>query len=68
MLSFLMLCVMFITYSNIERNLGHAWFLGPHTLGKLVFLTICGRTKQNLGHAWLLRPHTLGKLVPLLVC
>ena len=68
MFLFLMLCIVFIIYSNIEQNFGHAWFLGPHTLGKSVFLTIYGMTKQNLDHVWLLRPYTLGKLVSLLIC
>ena len=22
---------------DIKQNIGHAWFLGPHTLGKLIF-------------------------------
>ena len=35
---FITLCVMHSTIClNIEQNLGHAWFLGPHTLGKLIF-------------------------------
>ena len=48
---------------SIKQNHGYVWLLGPHTLGKLVFLIIRLGVKQNNGHAWLLRPHTLGKLM-----
>ena len=61
------LCVVFITCLNIKQNLSYAWFLGPHTLGKLIFLVICLSIKQNLVHAWLLGSHTLGKLI-LIIC
>ena len=27
-------------YLNIKQNLGHAWLLGLHTLGKLIFQLI----------------------------
>ena len=34
---FIILCVMRSTIGlNIKQNLGHVWFLGPHTLGKLI--------------------------------
>ena len=26
---------------NIKQNLGYAWLLEPHALGKLIFLVIC---------------------------
>ena len=55
--------ILLITYLSIKQNLGHAWFLGPHTLGKLVLLIICLSIKQNHGHAWLLGLHTVGKLI-----
>ena len=61
MFLFMILCVVLITYLNIKQNLGHAWFLRPHTLGKLIFLITCVNIKQNLGYAWFLGPHTLGK-------
>ena len=62
MFSFMTLCVASIACLNIKQNLGYTWLLGPHTLGKLIFLVIFLSVKQNLGHSWLLRPHALGKL------
>ena len=56
------LCVVFITCLNIKQNLSYAWFLGPHTLGKLILLNKYSSAKQNLGYAWFLGPLTLGKL------
>jgi len=35
---FITLCVMRSTICvNIKRNLGHAYFFRPHTLGKLIY-------------------------------
>ena len=51
MFSFMTLRVALITGIDIKQNLGHAWHLGPHTLGKLIFLVICLSVKQNLGYA-----------------
>ena len=47
---------------GVKQNIGHAWFLGPHTLDKLMLSIIRLRVKQNLGHVWFLKPHTSGKL------
>ena len=47
---------------SIKQNLGYAWFLGPHTLGKFILSIIYLNVKQNLGHIWFLGPLTLGKL------
>ena len=41
MFSFMTLCVALITCVDIKQNLGHVWFLKPHTLGKLKFLITC---------------------------
>ena len=68
MFSFLALCVISITCLNIKQNIGHAWLLGPHTLGKLIFLIICLSVKQNIDYAWLLKPHALGKLTLSITC
>ena len=62
------LCVVLITCMNIKQNIGHVWFLGPHTLGKLIFLITCMNIKQNLGHVRFLGPYTLGKLIFLITC
>ena len=48
---FMTLCVALITCLNIKQNLGYAWLLRPHILGKLIFLVICLSVKQNLGYA-----------------
>ena len=69
MFLFMILCVTFIICLSIKQNLGHAWLLGPHTLGKLIiFIIIFLNIKQNLSHAWSLKPHTLGKLILLIIC
>ena len=47
---------------DIKQNIGHAWLLRPHTLGKLIFLIISLSAKQNLGNVGSLGPHALGKL------
>ena len=62
------LCVVLITCLNIKQKIGHTWFLGPHTLGKLIFLVICLSVKQNIGYAWLLKPYALGKLTLFITC
>jgi len=62
MFSFLALHVISITCLNIKHNLGQAWLLKPHNLGKLIFLVIRLSVKQNLGYVWLLGPHALSKL------
>ena len=49
-------------FLSVKQNLGYAWLLGPHTLGKLTFNSIFISVKQNLSYAWFLGPHTLGKL------
>ena len=67
MFLFVTLYVVLITCMNIRQNLGHAWFLGPHTLGKLIFLITCLNIEQNLGHAWLLRAHNLCKFIFLII-
>ena len=54
--------ILSIIYLSVKQNLGHVWFLGPHTLGKLT-LPIPLSVKQNIGHAWFFRPHTLSKLI-----
>ena len=59
----LKLCVMLVTCLNIKQNLDHAWFLGPHTLDKLILLVTWLNIKQNVGHTWFLGPHILGKLI-----
>ena len=56
-----------IIFLSAKQNLGHALLLRPHTLGKLILLTIGLGIKQNLGHAWLFGPHTFGKLIPLVI-
>ena len=68
MFLFVTLCVMLITCVNVKQNLGHTWFLRPHTLSKLIFLITCVNIKQSIGCAWFLGPHTLGKLIFLITC
>ena len=63
MFSFMTLCVVSIAYLNIKQNIGYAWLLEPHILGKLIFLIISLSIKQNLSHTWLLGPHALGKFI-----
>ena len=36
---------------DIKQNLGHAWLLGSHTLGKLIFCDIYLSNKENLSYA-----------------
>ena len=55
-------CVLDI-YQSIKLNLGHAWLLEPHALGKLIILFIILSIKQNLSYAWFLEPFGLGKLI-----
>ena len=38
-------------YLGIKQNNGHAWLLGPDTLGKLILFIIYLSIKQNLSHA-----------------
>ena len=63
MFSFMTLCVALITCVNIKQNLGHAWLLESHVLGKLILHIISLSIKQNLGYAWPLEPYALGKLI-----
>ena len=57
---------MFFISLSVKQNLGHAWFLGQYTLGKLMFF-IALSVKQNLGYTWFLGSLTLGKLM-LFIC
>ena len=50
MFSFMTLCVAQIIDVDIKQNISHAWLLGSHTLGKLIFLVIYLNVKQNLGY------------------
>ena len=59
----MLLVMCFGIYESIKLNLGHAWILKPHALGKLITLFIILGIKQNLSYAWFLEPHTLGKLI-----
>ena len=63
MFSFMSLCVVSIACLNIKQNIGYTWLLGPHVLGKLIFMVISLSIKQNLGYVWLLGPRALGKLI-----
>ena len=49
-------------FISVKQNFSHAWFLGPHTLGKLTLNNIFISIKQNLSHAWFLESHALEKL------
>ena len=51
-----------IIFISVKQNLSHAWFLGPHALGKLTLNDIFIIVKQNLSHAWFLGPRALRKL------
>ena len=46
----------------IKQNLSHAWFLGPHALGKLTHNDIFISIKQNPSYDWSLESDTWGKL------
>ena len=61
--SVITLCVALTACVNIKQNLGHAWPLGPHALGKLILHITSLSIKQNFGYVWLLGPHALGKLI-----
>ena len=63
----LKLCVTLITCVNIKQNLGHVWFLGPHTLGKLILLIISLSVKQNLDNVGFIGPHALGNLTIIII-
>ena len=54
--------ILIIIYLIVKQNLGHAWFLGPHTLDKLILVIIYLSVKQNISSVWFLEPHTLGNL------
>ena len=56
-----------IIYLSVKQNLDKVWFLGSHSLGKLILLIIYLSVKQNLDHAWFLKSHTLGKLILLII-
>ena len=60
--SFITIYVVLTTCVSIKQNIGYAWLLGLHALGKLILHIISLSVKQNLGYVWLLKPHALGKL------
>ena len=43
--------IIIIIILNIKQNLGHAWILGPQTLGKLICQIIFLSIKQNHSYA-----------------
>ena len=64
---FIILYVVYHIPLNVKQNLGHAWFLGPHTLSKLILLVTYLSVKKNIDYAWFLGPYTLGKLMLLVI-